>query len=328
MSIRIHLSHEDLAETRFAFSAVWEIVQSYGAVRHPSKSVFHLPWLNEHRPAIERLDLEPLEILLTNEGGYLPDFIMPPPEGPYPVLEDELERIRSTPRDVVAREVRHAFDGRDVPTPARRYLDEPVAALEALTDTMRSYWSVTIEPHWPRIRSLLEGDVLHRARVLALEGPEALFANLHPEATWRDGMLVLDKHAWDEDVKPDGRGILLIPLVFACPRLTVMWDDPWQPTVAYPPRGLATLWEPDRAREPGTALLELVGESKAAILRTLEIPMTTTEVAVRIGVTPGAVSQQLAQLRRAGIVEANRNGRGVYSSLTPLGAQLVGLLEG
>ena len=55
------------------------------------------------------------------------------------------------------------------------------------------------------------------------------------------------------------------------------------------------------------------GESKAAILHALEIPMTTSEVAARVGVTPGAVSQQLAQLRRAGIVEAHRSGRGVYS---------------
>jgi hypothetical protein len=32
------------------------------------------------------------------------------------------------------------------------------------------------------MRSLLQGNVLYRVRQLALEGPEALFANLHPEA--------------------------------------------------------------------------------------------------------------------------------------------------
>jgi DNA-binding transcriptional ArsR family regulator len=138
-------------------------------------------------------------------------------------------------------------------------------------------------------------------------------------------VLTLDKHNWDEDVKPLGRGLLLIPLVFVCPRLAVMFDEPWQPTLAYPPRGLATLWEAE-AERPSAALLELVGDSKAAILRTLEIPMTTSEVEARLGVTPGAVSQQLAQLRRAGVVEAHRSGRGVYSSLTPLGTQLVELL--
>jgi DNA-binding transcriptional ArsR family regulator len=72
---------------------------------------------------------------------------------------------------------------------------------------------------------------------------------------------------------------------------------------------------------------ELVGDTRAAILRALEIPMTTTEVASRLGVTPGAVSQQLAMLRRAGVVDAHRSGRGVYSELTPLGTSLLALLD-
>jgi DNA-binding transcriptional ArsR family regulator len=258
-------------------------------------------------------------------GGYVPDFVTPPPEGPYPVLDEELERIRATAHDQVATEVRRAYGGRELPPDAARFLDRPDEALEGLVRSMRRYWETAIEPHWPRMRSLLEGDVLYRARTLALEGPQALFANLHPEVSWRDGVLTLDKHTWDEDVKPVGRGILLIPIVFGCPKLVAMWDEPWQPTIAYPPRGIATLWESEPA-PAASALLELVGETRAAILHALEIPMTTSEVAARLKVTPGAVSQQLAQLRRAGIVEAHRSGRGVYSSLTPLGTELLQLL--
>ncbi len=221
------------------------------------------------------------------EAHYLPDFTTPPPEGPYPVFEEELERIRTTPHDEVAKEVRRVYEGREMPPGAARFLERPDDALEELVGSMRRYWETAIEPHWPRMRALLEGDVLYRARTLALEGPQALFANLHPEVSWKDGVLSLDKHTWDEDVKPVGRGIVLIPLVFGCPKLVAMWDEPWQPTLAYPPRGLATLWEADAPR-PATALLELVGESKAAILHALEIPMTTSEVAARLGVTPGS----------------------------------------
>lgn len=327
--IRIHLTAEDLAETRFAFSPIWEVVQSLAGLRKPSTNVFHLPWMNRYREDIARLDLDPLWVLMPKGSPYTPDFITPPPEGPYPEFEEELERVRATAHDQVAKEVRLAYDfaGAEMPPAAVRYVEEPDAALGDLVEALRRYWRVAIDPHWPRMRTLLEGDVLHRARTLALEGPEALFSTLHPEASWTDGVLTLDKHHWDEDVKPLGRGILLIPLVFVCPRLTVMFDEPWQPTLAYPPRGLATLWEGGR-EQPETALRELVGESKAAILRVLEIPMTTSEVAARLNVTPGAISQQLAQLRRAGIVEAHRSGRGVYSSLTPLGTQLVELLSG
>ncbi len=323
--IRFHLTAEDLAETRFAFSPVWEVVMSYAAVCEPSKNVFHLPWMKAHRDQIAKLDLSPLTALLPENKGYLPDFVIPPPEGPYPEFEEELARIVATPEEEVAREVELAYDGLAMPPAARRYIDEPEAALRDLTATLRWYFSVAIEPHWPRLRALLEGDVLYRARTLALEGAEALFRDLHPSVRWNDGVLTIDKR-WDLDVKPEGRGVLLIPLAFACPRLTVVTEPPWQPTIAYPPRGLANLWEADHA-PTGKALEELVGQNRAAILRALEIPMTTSEVAARVGVTPGAVSQQLAVLRRAGVVEANRSGRGVYSSLTPLGAQLVGLLE-
>jgi DNA-binding transcriptional ArsR family regulator len=263
-------------------------------------------------------------IAVTPMGHYLPDFVTPPPEGPYPEFEEELERVAATPREQVASEVARAYEGREMPPEGRRFLDEPEAAVPELVASMRAYWRVAIEPHWPRMRGLLEGDVLHRARQLALEGPNALFGNLHPEATWGDGVLALDK-SWEQDVKPLGRGLLLIPLVFVCPRLMTMLDDPWQPTIAYPPRGVATLWEGERER-PSTALVELLGDTRSAILRALDIPMTTSEVAARLGVTPGAVSQQLAQLRRAGVIAARRSGRGVYSELTPLGAKLVELL--
>jgi len=41
---------------------------------------------------------------------------------------------------------------------------------------------------------------------------------------------------------------------FGCPKLVAMWDEPWQPTLAYPPRGIATLWE----AEPPKAALSLI----------------------------------------------------------------------
>jgi DNA-binding HxlR family transcriptional regulator len=121
--------------------------------------------------------------------------------------------------------------------------------------------------------------------------------------------------------------LLADPVAFSCPKCSVVSDRPWQPTLVYTPRAIATLWDTERAPADGV-LDELVGETRAAILRALDIPMTTTEMASRLGVTPGAVSQQLSVLRRAGVVDAHRSGRGVYSELTPLGQSLVGLLGG
>jgi DNA-binding transcriptional ArsR family regulator len=326
VTIRIHLTPEDLAETRFAFSPLWEAAQSVEALENPGKYVFHLPWIDRARGAVGDLDLEPLTVLLSYPPiGYRVDFVTPPPEGPYPVFEDELERIRATPHDVVRREIETMYPGDHRPAAAQAFLDEPDAALRRLTDALQAYWDTTLAEHWPRLRALLEGDLLYRAKRLALEGAQGLFGDLHPAVTWKDGVLSVDKRA-EEDVEPGGRGLLLVPVAFACPKCTVTTDPPWQPTLTYTPRAIATLWDADGPSGEGV-LDELVGETRAAILRALEIPMTTTEVASRLGVTPGAVSQQLAVLRRAGVVDAHRSGRGVYSELTPLGESLVSLLD-
>jgi DNA-binding transcriptional ArsR family regulator len=304
---------------------VWEAIQSVEALSHPGKYVFHLPWIDRARVAVGDLDLEPLRALLSHPHGYRADFVTPPPDGPYPDFDEELARILATPHDTVRHEIGLTYPDGDVPDAARMFVDDPGAALERLTAALRAYWDVTLAADWPRLRALLEGDLLYRAKRLALEGAEGLFGDLHPAVSWRDGVLSVDKR-WDVDVEPGGRGVLLIPVAFSCPKCSVITDPPYQPTLTYTPRAIATLWDTDRAPTEGV-LDELVGETRAAILRALEIPMTTTEMASRLGVTPGAVSQQLAMLRRAGVVDAHRSGRGVYSELTPLGASLVELLD-
>lgn len=209
--------------------------------------------------------------------------------------------------------------------------EDPEAGLARIAEQMRWYWDEALAPHWPRIRSLLEGDVLHRARQLALGGAASLFDDLHPAMSWHDGVVHIDKphtcsvHKEDQVAEGGGRGLVLIPAVFAWPHFVTLLDPPWQPTLSYSPRGVANLWgeQPD---DPVGVMDELIGETRASILRTLQVPMTTSELAQRLGVTAAAASQQLGLLRRAGVVEADRVGRGVYSRLTPLGTSLLELI--
>ncbi|HEX6331924.1 MAG TPA: DUF5937 family protein [Actinomycetota bacterium] len=131
-----------------------------------------------------------------------------------------------------------------MPPEARAFLDEPAEALEGLVNLLRRYWAVGIEPHWARIRALLEGDVLYRARRAALEGSSAMFTELHPEVTWDEEQGVLTrlkigKHH-DQDVEPAGRGLVLIPVAMAHPKLMMVTDPSWQPTIAYPPAAWRT----------------------------------------------------------------------------------------
>ena len=148
-------------------------------------------------------------------------------------------------------------------------LEDPAPFLPRLVEQMREYWKLAIEPHWPRIRQLHEADVTYRARQLALGGAELLFADLHPMLEWKDGSLVLNKQ-FCESVDPAGRGLILIPAVFDWPGVAVLIEGE-QPVLSYSPRGIATLWD-DAPPERTGAMDELIGGTRADLLRVLEVP--------------------------------------------------------
>jgi DNA-binding transcriptional ArsR family regulator len=112
----------------------------------------------------------------------------------------------------------------------------------------------------------------------------------------------------------------LIPSVFAYkPVPPLSADEP--PWLAYPSRDIAILWaqppEPD-----ATALAALIGGPRATLLRLLEEPMPTVEIARRLAVTPSAVSQHLQVLHATGLVTRARAGRHVLYHRTPLATRL------
>ena len=254
--------------------------------------------------------------------GYVPDFFGPPPHTPVPDFEAELAdgaaraRRARAPRDRAALRSPHA-SGRAAPL-----LERPRYGLRRLTEALAGYWELTLAHHWPRLRSLLEGEVLHRARQLTLGGAELLFADLHEEVAWSGSELaVAIRH--DAAIPLLGRGLLMVPSAFYWPRVAVVTDPAWQPSLTYPPRGVATLWDPAEATGP-EGLRALLGATRAALLAQLDAPRSTAELARRVGVTPGAVSQHLGKLRGAGVVTSSRQGREVLYALTPAGEALVG----
>src|SRR5919205_1260532 len=190
--ITIHTTADDFSELRFAFSPLTELIMSVKVLRDPTRHALHIPWVTRTRPLVEG-----------------PDFLTPPPDGPFPDFEAELGRVAATPPDEVVREVTsysrrlEQNGGGPLPEPVRLLLDDPALGLQRLDDALRTYWNAALDEHWPRIRALLEGDVLYRARRLALEGAEGLFQDLHHVVSWRDGNLLLDKK-FDADVWLNG----------------------------------------------------------------------------------------------------------------------------
>jgi DNA-binding transcriptional ArsR family regulator len=321
--IRFHFGHEDLVRTRFAISPLFDLVWSTDALRSPAAHSLHLPWIRAARERLRGFDYELLAVLGTSAGpgGYVPDFISPPPTTPLAEVDDELARVRATPHDRVAAEVAWRFEGKRVPAIVRPLLDDPDRGLEHLTQIMAEYFERALAPWWPAMRAALEADIVHRARRLTAGGAIEVFEDLHPQVRWREGTLEVER-PYDEEVELRGDGLLLMPAVFAWPQIFAMVDEPWQPGLIYTPRGVGMLWAPDEGRDRA-AIEALVGRRRAEILASLASPAPTTDLAARLRVSKAGVSEHLGVLRRAGLVRSARDGKRVLYERTPMGDALL-----
>jgi len=311
----------DLARLRFAISPLVELHRSVRVLDDPGAQALHLPWIVEMRHELADLDLDLLRALAPPRA-YTPDFIHPPPRTPLAELEDELAELTSTPPAHVRAEIRTAYRRTGVPPRLEPFLDDPSAAVAALAELLREYWRRALAPHWDRLLSLLEGDVLYRARRLADAGARGLFADMHPELAFADGELRVEK-PFEETVALGGRGLVFVPSAFAWPLLVAITRPPWQPTLIYPARGVGALWDPDRTAPP-EALQALLGNRRASVLGALDVPRSTTELSHRLEISPGSVSQHLTVLRAAGLVDGHRVGRSVLYVRSALGDHLAG----
>lgn len=229
--------------------------------------------------------------------------------------------MRATLPAQVRRELRTSFAGRSMPAGFRAILDDPESQLAALADALGDYWERALEPFWPRVRALLEAEIGQRATALANGGPLGLFADLHPDLAWRDGVLEANvRQGGETDL--GGRGLLLVPSAFFR-SLALISDRPWQPTIIYPASGAGTLWEPARDAPGRVALGALLGGRRAEIVVALAQPATTQDLAARLAASRAGVNEHLQVLRRAGLVVARREGRAVRYRRTAAGDAVV-----
>ncbi|OLF17047.1 ArsR/SmtB family transcription factor [Actinophytocola xanthii] len=305
-------SSHDVLSCRWAVSPLRETLAAVRVLARPHRQGYHLPWLRSVSSTLERVDLTVLPRLLGRQ--YTPDFLCPPPNGPRPTFEEEVARVRSADPDRVAAELaRSPAAGLGLPS-------DPAECRDLLADAVENVWRGLLAPWWPRISEVLENDIAHWTRVLAAQGLGAVLADLHPRVRWnRDAVTVA--LPVDADREIDATGLLLMPSVFEWPDVGVAVDPPWAPTIDYPARGIAALWQ--SAATPSDALGRLVGRRRALLLSALVEPTSTTGLARRCAVPVSTVSEQLRILRDAGLVHTHRAGRFLRHERTPLGTSLV-----
>jgi DNA-binding transcriptional ArsR family regulator len=238
----------------------------------------------------------------------VPDFLTPP-EGE---LHAGVAAVLRTPRRRVAAEL-------DLLTAERR-AESAVAALpRRLGAALTDYHDAVLRPYLPRMRALVDADLAVRSRALLDGGVEAMLETLRPVVRWRPPVLEAD-YPVDQELRLDGRGLLLVPSVF-CDRMPISLLDPGlPPTLVYPvgDRG------PSAPEPGGDGLAALVGGRRAEVLRRVgDAAATTGELARVLDISTASASQHASVLRRAGLLVSRRAGNAVIHRITPLGAALL-----
>jgi len=217
------------------------------------------------------------------------------------------------------------------------FTDGDRTAQRRLTSALAEYHTLAIAPYWPRIRAVLDNERTARVEIMASHGLDAMLAGLAPALRWKPPVLEVPGHRGapahlpanhtDTDFYLQGRGLLLAPSVFniADPGLYLPWNN--DPAVLIYPIDLDAptalrLW-----RRPGEtnerALAGLLGTTRATALKVIADGCTTTELAQRLGISPGGASQHATVLREAGLVVSRRHRNTVRHALTSLGVDLL-----
>ena len=308
--IELRLGPKDALHLRFAVSPLWETLAAVRATTVGPMPQAMNPW--------RRLVVPPPTPFLTalqTGTGYVPDFLTPPPQAGERSIEAEIALVAETPLAVVQAELHRARDaGADVPR-----LRAHQARARAVAE-MRLAWEQLLKPHWPRLHRVLATDVDHRSKRLVSGGLAALMQDLHPAVTFgNDALRVRGPVTERRDLQ--GEGIVLMPSLFGGQRPLVILDEPYQPTLIYPARGVGTAWT--RPVAPADALVRLLGQGRAEVLAALDEPDSTGELGMRLDRAGSTVSEHLHVLQKAGLVDVTRQGKASRWERTELGDSLV-----
>ena len=311
------LRPEDLTQLRFAFSPLWECVAACRFYINPNARGLFSPWYDRIQAAVSKAGGKYLSEVFGPHAA-IPEIFAPWGRTPCPSLQDELSHLLSLPDDLVRTEIKMAFPS--LPASFAWALKKPSEALRNFAEILETIWVRVVAPDWTLLRAKLESELLYRARALAVTGLTGLFEGLHHDLSFSGNRLtVRGADRWDARTRESG--LLIVPSVFSWPDLFFRVRPPWQPTIVYPCRGLAELW--DESVHPPAALEKLIGRSCARIIQFLTSPRTTHETAAAVRLSTAAASEQITKLWRAGVLERTRIGTRVFYSLNAKGTALV-----
>lgn len=323
--LRFHFSDEDLTRVRVAVAPhpLWEIACSLHRFQTTDGRWAYARW---HRTASENIRnaqagpmVKKFLLPLFPRASYFPDFLTPA-EG-INGLEAGLDAVLETPLPQVALETRKLAGTIPSPNWVTRIAENDMR--DRLVRAMRAYHRTVIAPHDRPITERLRAERIRHARSLLEFGTEGLLSGLAPTLRWRHPVLEIASYPENRDVRLNGRGILLVPSYFCWHSPITLADPDLPPVIIYPLQHEArSTPELERERE-GRPLRTLLGRTRAEILLATTTGATTTEAALRAGVSVGTASHHTAALRDGGLINSDRHANTVLHTLTSLGAALL-----
>ncbi|WP_263090302.1 ArsR/SmtB family transcription factor [Curtobacterium sp. RIT-PI-V] len=313
--IRYRLEPSDVSAVRFGISPLSELGLALRAFRAPERYPLQRPWIDRIAGVLPLLDREVLTELV-DERLWVADFVNPRPESPLTSFDDELRALGQIRPERLQGDLERVH-GTVPPVFAGRH----DSIIERLQQALATTWELCFAPYWLRMRRVLQADVAHRGRIATHQGVGAVLTGLS------DGVRFDGRYVDVRLSKPDvherpvrGEGLTLVPSMFVA-RASAPVDDDLPPTVMYPARGQGAMWSTASHPDAG-AVRGLLGRTRAALLEALGEPASSTDLAMRFGVSTSAVNQHLRMMERGGLLNRTRYGRAVLYYRSTVGDAL------
>jgi hypothetical protein len=311
--LRLHFTTTDLLNTRFASDPLPLMELGLALAMLQRRDQLFARWRTVHRTDFPRRARPLLELIPTNGAG--PLFLDPV----SPDLEPALDLVQETPTPMLRRELRRVFTpGQGVSSWVRALDRRDADAWSSLATAMTAAYDALLAGDWHRLRVGFDADVSLRGQQLTRVGLRATLADLWPGSGWAQDVLLIPS-AHPADLWLAGRGLTLLPSLF--------WRA--HPLFCDHPDGSLLLLYPSatplplvRGASDGDGLGDLLGPTRAEILRLSHDQLTTSELARSAGISIASASQHAKVLRLAGLVTSQRVGKAVVHGPTPLGVGL------
>ncbi|MER8100989.1 helix-turn-helix domain-containing protein [Kitasatospora sp. NPDC094016] len=339
MRVAVAFGARDLANVRFAISPIQHLLvglqQDNGAPLPACRWLIGLHqdgaaplparrWWRAVRSRVPARAL-PLIELVTANRLCIPDFLTPPiPLVPGGVsIADELDAISAVSTEQVQGELARYAELGPLPKPVAQLLDGGTVQMNRLLGAVHALYSTCLADDWPGMDKLLYADISMRRTILGDQGTGRMLAGIHrafsDPTRFELTLLGLAPTVPEHLERTADAGLVLSPNLFLGGMLSPAIASPWQqPLFAY--TASETLLPPPAGVDGLTAL---IGRGKAAALRAIGTGCTTTELALRLGVSAPAASQHASSLRAAGMITSIRDGQRVAHALTSLGTGLL-----